>query len=224
MSSVEDKMPHEKAPSILEFDEKRLVQRLANLTLSCRVAFAAACAERLCPRYAEYRGNTGVGDPSVLEKALSLIWADLMSEKELSKQKLVELITECEAQYLDDSKPWIPEADFVEDAVASTQYTLECRKTGDAQAAAWAARRVYETLDRHIVIRYNLDFNSPMDMKRALEHPLVQSEFHRQERDLAELENSMASFKMIRNRARTEAAKLFDEQSAQQYLELLSNI
>jgi hypothetical protein len=58
----------------------------------------------------------------------------------------------------------------------------------------------------------------------ALEHPLTQAELHRQQRDLAELETSMTNFEVIRDRARTESAILFDELSAQQYLESFSNI
>jgi hypothetical protein len=213
-----------KLPSILKLDEKRLVRRLANLTISNRTAFAAACAERLRPRLAEHNNKTGIGDPAVLEKALSLLWADLISEKGLSKTDLRELIVECETQYLDDNICWIDESNYVEDAVASAQYALQCRGSSDAQAAAWAARCVYETLDRYVVICHDFDFNVPKDMKSALEHPLVQAELHRQQRDLAELETSTASFEVIRDRARTESAILFDELSARQYLEFLSNI
>jgi hypothetical protein len=65
--------------------------------------------------------------------------------------------------------------------------TFRARLTGDPQEAAWAGRRVYESIDRHVVTMTGHSLDNPEDELAVLSHPLVQAELARQQRDLKDL-------------------------------------
>ncbi len=177
----------------LRFDETQLVGILNRLDTEGRVAFAAACAERLLPAYVAFSNRTGRGEPATLRSILTRLWddlaGDLMAESEVQAnvKACMELLPR------EDEGPWVVEQDFADDAVAATAYTLECRKSGNAQEAAWAARRAFEALDEFVANRENIDWSVPdaearaLALARILAHPLVQAELARQRRDLDEL-------------------------------------
>jgi tetratricopeptide (TPR) repeat protein len=58
---------------MIPYDEKHLMEQLERLPPERRVAFAAACAERLAPTYATYSARTGRGDPAKLESLLEAL-------------------------------------------------------------------------------------------------------------------------------------------------------
>jgi uncharacterized protein YjaG (DUF416 family) len=209
---------------VLQFDEKVVLRELETLPPVRRSVFAVTCAERLRPRYLEYCRKTGKGCPDMLETVLDSVWKSVLSSNNLTQQEFKELLRLCESLYPEEEEPWIPERDFAEDAVVASMYAIRCKTSGDPQAAAWAAKRVNETVFLFLDDFYNLDSNDEKAFAWVLNHPLAQAELQRQQRDLAELKASAVELEEFRIRARLESALLFDEQSAQQYLKLSSNI
>jgi hypothetical protein len=112
----------------------------------------------------------------------------------------------------EDEGPWIEQQAAAEDAGAALAYALRCRKTGESQEAAWAARCCYEALDHFVINRDDIDTNEAGAEAVVVADPLVQAELIRQQRDLEVLrlhgeEKDMAA--RLRLRAIAEASLVF---------------
>jgi uncharacterized protein YjaG (DUF416 family) len=194
------------------FNEQRLTERLMALPSQLRVAFAAACAQRLLPAYQKCGLRSRSAAVNEVVAMLERIWRDLAGDS-LSTEELERLAERAMAIIpREDADEWLPGQAAAEDAAAALAYALRCRQNGEAQEAAWAARRVYEALDHFIIERDNVDTNLPGAEARVLSDPLIQAELDRQDRDIDELlaaaDEGVSS--RIRARAVTEAKSLFD--------------
>jgi uncharacterized protein YjaG (DUF416 family) len=151
------------------------------------VVFAAACAERLLPAYISFSHRTGRGDPTTLTAILERLWLDAQGDRMDTRQvqENVDLSMGLIAQEYTVS--WISEQAWAEDAAAAVVYALRCRLNGQAQEAAWAARRAYEALDHFVIAREGIDTSKAGAEAQVLSHPVVQAELLRQQRDLGEL-------------------------------------
>jgi uncharacterized protein YjaG (DUF416 family) len=200
------------AMGVLRFDEEELTQQLERLPPPFRTAFAAAVAERLLPAYASFAHQTGQGDPTELAAILQRLWLNLEGSQTSAEQD--HNIALCMSSVPQESSgTWVPEQAYAEDAAAALAYALRSRKDGQAQEAAWAARRAYEALDHFIVEQEGIDTNEAGAETRVLSHPLVQAELLRQQRDLGELaanqQNLTRIADQIRERAKAESAYVF---------------
>ena len=171
---------------MLRFDEPTLIVRLEALSLRARVAFAAACAERL-------RSYFGYPDspptPRVLEGALEALGEAI--RKELPDTALQAAAHACEASL-----------DVDDDAVAAVMYACGAQGCEGARAAAWAARRGYDARDRLVSEALGIDFNLEGAEQRVLEHPVLQAELHHQANDLNVLASSDDQAPAVLARAR----------------------
>ena len=192
------------------FDETALLQRLERLPRALRVAFAAACAQRMLPAYNAFSAVNGQGSPDEVDQAMGRVWSGLFDpgvpEVERDIARVMELIPR------EDADEWLPEQPYAEDATAALVYALRTAKSGEAQEAAWAARRVYEALDHHVMNRLGIEGE-----EEVLDHPLIQAEFVRQDRDLAMLEraagtdaSARGAVSELRTRSLHEASLMFD--------------
>jgi len=173
----------------LRFDESALTSRLATLPNALCVAFAALCAERQLPNYVRFSIRSGRGNPTVLKEALVSIWEDIEGRC-VGDAQLASVLDRCMALIPSGDEGSAEETAYADDAVASVAYTIRARLGGDAQEAAWAARRAYEAIDHFIVSQLN-----PAMVERDVEgiiasHPLVQAELHRQQADLRDLQSA----------------------------------
>jgi uncharacterized protein YjaG (DUF416 family) len=197
----------------LHYDEPRLVSEISRLTNQFRTAFAAASAERLLPAYVRYSEQRGRGDANELASILEQLWGDLGSGT--VSADIDAPIANCMALTPREADgPWIDSQAAAEDAGAALAYALRSWKTGDSQEAAWAARRAYEALDDFVINRLGIDVNNPGARDRVRQHPLVQAELARQQRDLAELRDASGQptasvVSRLRDRAREEARLVF---------------
>lgn len=201
-----------------KFDRDDLIAKLGTLTAPLRTAFAAACAERLLVGYATYHLETGAGDPTLLTGALSSLWNHLEGA-ELTAEESARLIDECMSIIPEDGKwPWSPSWGAAEDAIAAVVYALKAKDEEGCQSAAWAAQCIYDSLDGLVIRRESVDVNQADAEDRILEHPLVQRELAREQRDLTDLRRvaMMPSLPegfmgMFRQRASAEGKSSFDE-------------
>ena len=86
-----------------------------------------------------------------------------------------------------DSKPWIPQQAWAEDAGAAIVYALRCLLTGQSQEGAWAARSAYTALDHFVRSQQDKNASQAGAEEQVLSHPLIQAELLRQRRDLDQL-------------------------------------
>ena len=76
------------------------------------------------------------------------------------------------------------------DDFAACVYLLDCLRSGDVQAAVWAAQRAYEARD--LAAQTELEFSdyTPEVEAQLLGHPLVQAELSSQAADIGRLSQS----------------------------------
>lgn len=199
---------------IIVFNEQSLVTDLGRLPSPFRVVFAAACAERFLPAYVSFSGRTGRGDATMLSAILERLWLDVQGDRMDTRQvqENVDLLMDLIPQ--EDAGSWVPEQAWAEDAAAAVAYALRCRQNGQAQEAAWAARRAYEALDHFVIAKEGIDTNKAGAAQLVLAHPLVQAELLRQQRDLRELlaenqEDLLQVAQRMRQRAKVESEVIF---------------
>jgi uncharacterized protein YjaG (DUF416 family) len=194
------------------FDEQQLRAHLTALSRHSRVAFSAACAQRLLPVYESYRVQSNATGANEAAAMLERVWGDLAGSP-LSPEDLQILIDRGMAIIPhEDADEWLPGQAAAEDAAAALAYALRCRQNGEAQEAAWAARRVYEALDYFVIERDDIDTNLPGAEDRVLDDPLIQKELDRQQRDIDELllvGPDQGVYARLRRRAEAEAKSLF---------------
>jgi uncharacterized protein YjaG (DUF416 family) len=195
------------------FDEQQLLSRLTALPSQLRVAFAAACAQRLLPAYERYRVRSNSAGANEVATMLERIWRDLAGDP-VSPEELQGFVDRAMAIIpREDADEWLPGQAAAEDAAAALAYVVRCRQNGEAQEAVWAARRVYEALDHFVIERDDVDTNLPGAEDRVLTDPLIQAELDRQHRDIDELLLAAADERVsarIRARAETDAKSLLD--------------
>jgi len=203
---------------MLTFNIDQLTRSLARIPRPARVAFAAACAERLAPAYQLFSETAGRGEAALLASILDKLWADLqgtpMTSAELSAD-----IDRCAALIPgEEDIPWTEEQAPAEDYVSALTYALRCRQGGEAKEAAWSGQCAYEALYYEVERQESRGETHALDFKRATEHRLVQAELARQQRDLDELKASKEVdlpdlSGLIRGRARQESKIIFGTSS-----------
>lgn len=197
--------------SMLHYDETTLVRDLARVEIISRVAFAASCAERLFPAYEDFCKRAGRGDRATLAAILLRVWQHLLGD-EMSTEQIRAELSRCMSLIPgEDDEPWLDEQAYADDAASAIAYTLRALDGGEPQEAAWAARRAYEAADHYVMHRLGVEGES-----QVLAHPIVQSEFSRQRRDLEEILGTRPDaglFVRLRDRARAEAPAFFASRS-----------
>lgn len=169
------------------YDEMELTRKLKCLPSRLRPVFAACCAERQLYGYQVFHNKTKRGDPLALGDILNKLWNDLSGE-ELHRAELQCLLDRCMALIpKEDPVSWCHEQSHAEEAGAAVAYSIRARLTDDSQEAAWAARTAYGSIVYHIENCIWSDPSGWPSEHEVLNHPLVQAELIRQQRDLEEL-------------------------------------
>jgi uncharacterized protein YjaG (DUF416 family) len=201
---------------MFRYDEGILFRQLEHLPGTRRAVFAAACAERLFPAYVLFEKQSGRGNSKDLSVILERLWGDLQGNS-MTSRDMDASIERCMSLIpREDEGPWIEQQAAAEDAGAALAYALRCRKTGESQEAAWAARCCYEALDHFVVNRDDIDVNEAGATEAVVADPLVQAELARQQRDLDDLrvdEGLEDVVARLRLRAIAEASLVFDLRS-----------
>jgi hypothetical protein len=193
----------------MTYDEGALKSSLDHLPAKLQSVFAALCAERLAPAYPPFAMRNR-RPPMQLAKLLAKLWQDLLGLA-MTREDLQASLDESVALVPDDDDTFVGVPFYASDAAAAVAYAFSARLTGDAQEAAWAARRAYEALDHFVTPAYEPGIEpAPIHMS-LIAHPLVEEELARQRRDLKELRTlsgaplSKAILQELRARAQTEA-------------------
>lgn len=190
---------------MIVYDESSLLRRLSGLSAPRRVAFAAAAAQRLFPAYSAFVDEGGAGDPTALIRVLNRLWDDAEGDR-MTSDEVRDARIACEdlSPPPDDEGLWTSARAYAGDAVAATTYALRALESGAPQEAAWAARSAYEAMDYYV----SNDLGAGDD---ARNHPIVQAELARQEKDLEDLATSpdeASVIRQIRERAKANAHSL----------------
>ena len=138
------------------FDEAKLTKTVSMLPFKQRVAFAAACCERLLPNYLAFVVMEGWGNQTTMQQALNEIWSFLHGGV-LSEQRVQELRTACEAVMPDSEDFTSIFTGPAQNAASAIIYTLECCLDGESERIAMVGRLAIHTIDDYLNI-----VNDPM--------------------------------------------------------------
>lgn len=189
------------------YDEAVLIRDLSRIGHEARIAFAAACAERLVPAYLVFCSRTGRGQPETLTRIIERVWAHVLG-KRMTKHEVNVEVQRCAGLLpREEEGGWVVELPYAAHAGASLLYALRVLESGKPQEAAWAARRAYEAACGHV--EHRLDIKSDA-MVQA--HPIVTAEISRQRRDLDALlaaNEDEGVIVRIRERAKAESTVFF---------------
>jgi uncharacterized protein (UPF0147 family) len=185
---------------ILRYDQNKLRERIHQLPKSHRTIFAAACAERLLPSYSS--SNSSGED---FKEAMLLLWNDLIDDP-VPENQLRAAAKRCEKLIQGDEDD--------QDAPVAVAYALRSIWEEGTEEAQWAATRAYNSVDAFLTERESGPILTKDMMRRISEHPIVQAELLRQQRDLDDLLNARGeSVKLVaarfRDRAKEEANFFF---------------
>ncbi|HKV39314.1 MAG TPA: DUF416 family protein [Blastocatellia bacterium] len=179
---------------------------LEELPVNLRVAFAAACVQRMLPLYVSFAVATGRGDPGLSQAILARVWTDLtghlIPDRELEGllKSAVGLVPR------EEDGPWLEGQGAAQDAATALVLVLRCRQSGDALEAAQAATSGFDMLEQFTAFRGRIDRSAASARARAELDPVVQAELARQHRDLVELKGDRITITGLRDRSITESA------------------
>lgn len=161
---------------------------LTALTLRGRGAFAAACAERLLPLYAEYVRRGGAGDEALVRAALATLWDELAG---------IPATADLEA-IADDLETRVPDPDdghefsgYAEACVSAVVYAIRTYANEDPECLRWAAEMPVQAIDDRLLELADWD-TSRVDHVGG-PHPAILRERRRQARDIEDLAEAEAA-------------------------------
>jgi uncharacterized protein YjaG (DUF416 family) len=196
-------------PDGLVFDFAWLIDGLMRLAPRLRVAFAAACTERLRPAYARHQPRTGKASDEATAD-LEHLWRDCEAGEAASAwaRGASERLGAATA-HIDLTRKH-PAYSASEAFALALHDSLDAHVSGYPLSAAVAAQRGYQVLEDLVFRRSEAGIAQPGAFEAALRgDPPVQAELARQRRDLDDLlraDDEAAAIGALRTRAETEDA------------------
>lgn len=190
----------------MSFNPDFLKRDLDRLPRAHRVAFAAACCERLLPNYSAFAGEVRWGKPETLRAALDAIW-DVLGGGTFDRGEIARHIEQCDAVIPDTEKFDTSSVSAALDAGNAVVETLRSLLDGDSQRIVDVASFCRDTVDMYIQDRDQLDYNGdPLFETKISEDPLMQRELARQSATLSELSRNTVLDGATLKRLRDESA------------------
>ena len=167
------------------FDPDSIRRKAAHLSDWQRVAFMAACCERMLPNYETFHLQTGFGNPGVLRRGLDAVWAWIESDAPL--EDATELISQVDllAPSTEEFKSAYTSAAL--DAANSIAITLEAVGSASEDGVVEVASLARDTVDLFVQQRDDLDSSGADFENRINQSPLMQSELTAQRETMKEL-------------------------------------
>lgn len=191
------------------FDEKELAETLAKLPHWKKIAFAAACCERMIPNYGKFSAETGFGDVSVIRSAIDLAWKWVETGRQPSQLEI--LRNACDEQAPDTTELRSNFVSSALDAANAAAILLEAIACDDEARPVEVASLARDTVD--LLIQFSLDHdpNSPAFEGAILRHELMQRELRQQRADLEVLAKWIGPRKSVVDWLRTESGRFLEE-------------
>jgi len=189
----------------MPFDPESLKHDLDWLPRNHRVAFAAACCERLLPNYAAFAREVQWGEPSVLRDALEYVWS-VLADGHFDRTEIEGLMERCDAVIPDSEDFDTSSVSAALDAGTAVVGTLRSLLEGDTQQIVEVASYCRDTVHMYIQDRDDLDYQDPLFDMKIEQDPLMRRELARQSSTLSELANNPVLDGVFLKRLRDESA------------------
>jgi uncharacterized protein YjaG (DUF416 family) len=188
------------------FDPESLLADLERLGWRHRVAFAAACCERLLPNYAAFVQEAGWGDTQILRTAIDYIWDVVADAHPADDSEVRRLIESCDRIIPDTQDHDTISVSAALDAGSAVIETLQTLLDGNPRRIVDVASFCRDTVDMYIQDRDDLDYNTDASFEaKILEDPLMKRELERQSAILSELANNPVLDRSLLTRLRNES-------------------
>jgi uncharacterized protein len=171
------------------YDFESLEKELEGLPTLHRIAFAAACCERLLPNYNAFAREESWGAPSLLRAALDEVW-QILEGKPVDIATLKKLRNAC------DSDDIVPHSDDFCGYVAEAQEAaIAIYKTLDACIEEQTLQHVIEAAERvAFTIEFSTDWDVLIETEEYIEtvarHPFTVREMAKQNEILERLKST----------------------------------
>jgi uncharacterized protein YjaG (DUF416 family) len=188
------------------FDRESLKLQLDRLPTRHRVAFAAACCERLLPNYIAFSSEVGWGEPGALRIATDYVW-DVLDGATVVRDEVELLTARCNAIIPDTDDFTTESVSAALDAGVAIVETLQALIDADSDRIAGIASLCIDTVDMYVKSRDDLDYNSdPLFESRIAKDPLMERELARQSETLSALMNAPVLERTFLRRLRADSA------------------
>ncbi len=167
------------------FNEKRILDVLSKMAAHQQLPFGAACGERMLANYETFVREVGWRDAGPLRNALDAAWASCEGEDPLEIE-LREMLASCENCAPDSEDVTSLYTSAAQDTAFAICALLEFLLDRDVAHIASGARFSTDSVDLIVQEREAMDPRDPLRERKILEHPLMQQELMRQQRDLCD--------------------------------------
>lgn len=192
----------------LAFSEKRMRDGLSNLQIYQQLAFGAACCERMISNYETFVREEAWRDVGPLRGALDALW-DACEGQPLAEEAVRDLLARCEECAPDSEEFTSLYTSAAQDAVFAVCSLLDFLLDRNVDRIISASRFSIDSIDLIVQEREDMNPCDPLREQKILEHPLMQQELVRQQRDLKDARklppHDRAALLAFRTRARGES-------------------
>lgn len=179
------------------FDEDALQARSQGIGHRTRVALGVLCCERLFPNYVVFQRESGWGRPGTLREALDAVWQWLedRSAETTALRSLQSEVEAAEPSTEDFDSLYVSAAlDAATSVGALLQMVLENQEEGLAEIASYAR----DTVDMYVQEIERMDPADPSLEEQIRQHPLMQRELERQDKDFELLGGAEMTSDLVR--------------------------
>ena len=184
------------------FNSDSIRRKVAGLPDWKRIAFMAACCERMLPNYETFSRETGFGRTDVLRQALDAIW--LWAESDTLLKNLPDLIAEADKVAPDTEGSRSSYTSAALDAANSIAITLEAISEATDDRLVEVASLARDTVDLFVQQNGNLDTSSADFEERITSSPLMQTELTAQNQSLQALNDDQGERRVVAKLIRSE--------------------
>lgn len=167
------------------FNDRRVLEALEKLQAHQQLAAGAACCERMLPNYATFMAEAAWGDLAPLRNALDAIW-DACLRGASTEVDIERSLAQCESSAPDAEDFSSLYVSSAQDAAFSVCALLDFLRDRDPERIVSVLRFSTDSVDLIVQEQGEMDPRDPKREQRILEHPLMQHELVRQQRDLSE--------------------------------------
>lgn len=184
---------------MLTYDKNEIGRQLEELPHEKRVAFAAACCERLIGNYVAFMNESGWGDESPLRNAINQVWKCSLGNP-ITSDEIQQLTEKCESVAPDSEEFDALLTASAQDAVFAVCSAFDYLRDNDISKLVQCSSYPVDSVDLYVQEIENMAPNSTDLEERIREHRLMQQEIERQISDLSTL-RSGGSVEELRDRA-----------------------
>lgn len=173
---------------MLKYDKNFISKKLNDMSDSQRIAFAAACCERLLPNYVKFVEVENGGDYSFFRSMLNQIW-NHAGGKHMTNESIKQLMKKCFEIVPDSDDFESIYTSYAIDTGAAFYNTLKYCLESDIKFLISVVDASINTVDLFVQEKHNMNPNDPDLEQKIMNDQVMQNEVKKQVEDLNLIRN-----------------------------------